>query len=177
MSVRPPVAAQGAAAADRVHRFESRSETETERLGAAFAAAFRADPGRAVRVGLSGDLGAGKTTWVRGLLRRLGATGAIRSPTYSLIERHVLADGLEVVHGDLYRLESPEALAALALDDVDRGGTLWLIEWPEQGGEMLPAADLALQLVVEGAVHRIAASAGSELGAAWLARLDTPGHA
>lgn len=150
--------------------FLSRSEADTVALGAAFAAAFRPDSSRALRVGLSGDLGAGKTTLVRGLLRQFGVVGSIRSPTYSLVERYAARD-VEVVHGDLYRLESPAALAALALDEVDRGGVLWLIEWPEQGGPALPAPDLSLSLSVEGAVHRIVAASGSPAGAAWLERL------
>lgn len=170
MSGDEPPGAPGAAAATPPREFESRSEADTESFGAALADAFRPDPARALRVGLSGDLGAGKTTLVRGLFRRLGVIGAIRSPTYSLIERY-LAGALELVHADLYRLESPEALAALALDDVDRGGTLWLIEWPEQGGAMLPVPDLALRLSVDGALHRIVAAARSAAGAAWLARL------
>jgi tRNA threonylcarbamoyladenosine biosynthesis protein TsaE len=150
--------------------FESRSEADTAQLGAAFAAAFRPDARRALRVGLRGDLGAGKTTFVRGLLRRLGVDGPIRSPTYSLIEHH-LAGAYEVIHGDLYRLESPAALAALALDEFDRGASLWLIEWPEQGGAALPAADLALVLSVDGPVHHVVALAGTPEGAAWLDRL------
>lgn len=76
------------------------------------------------------------------------------------------------MHADLYRLESPEALAALALDEVDRGGTLWLIEWPEQGARNArPAPHLALELSVDGALHCIVATARSAAGAAWLTRL------
>lgn len=152
------------------HEFLSRAETDTTALGAAFAATFRPESSRALRVGLSGDLGAGKTTFVRGLLRRLGVGGSIRSPTYSLVERYE-AGGVEVVHGDLYRLESPAALAALALDEFDRGGALWLVEWPEQGGSALAPPDLSLSLSVEGEAHRIVATAGSPAGAAWLRRL------
>jgi len=150
--------------------FESRSESETARLAARFAGTFEPAPGRAVRVGLSGDLGAGKTTFVRGLLRQLGVTRAIRSPTYSLVERYDVG-GFEVMHADLYRLESPEALAALALDDADRPGGLWLVEWPELGGAALPAPDLALSLEVEGEVHRILAQPLTPEGANWLHRL------
>jgi tRNA threonylcarbamoyladenosine biosynthesis protein TsaE len=160
----------GSTPAARRREFVSRSEADTLRLGARFATAFRPDARRALRVGLSGDLGAGKTTFVRGLLRALGVEGPIRSPTYSLVERH-RAGVHEVVHGDLYRLEGPGALAALALDEFDRGGTLWLIEWPEQGGSALPASDVALSLSVAGATHHVVAVGVSPQGDAWLDRL------
>ena len=143
---------------------------DTERLGAAFARAFEGDARRALRVGLSGDLGAGKTTFVRGLLRELGVRGPVRSPTYSLVERYPLGE-IEVVHADLYRLESAEALAPLGLDEFDRRGALWLIEWPEQAGAALPEPDVALRIVVEGRTHRIVATAASAAGDAWLARV------
>lgn len=150
--------------------FESRSEAETLALAARFAATFQPARARALRVGLSGDLGAGKTTFVRGLLRRLGVDRPVRSPTYSLVERYD-AGAFEVLHADLYRLESPDALAALALDEFDRAGALWLVEWPEQAGAALPPPDLALSLAVEAAVHRISARPLSTEGAAWLQRL------
>lgn len=156
--------------------FESRSEAETAQFAGRFAGTFEPAPQRAVRVGLSGDLGAGKTTFVRGLLRHLGVTRPIRSPTYSLVERYDVG-ALEVLHADLYRLESPDALAALALDEADRAGALWLVEWPEQGGAALPTPDLALSLVVEGAVHRIHAQPLSGEGERWLQRAAAAGGA
>lgn len=150
--------------------FESRSEAETMALAARFAATFQPAPARALRVGLSGDLGAGKTTFVRGLLRGLGVARPVRSPTYSLVEHYEIGD-LEVLHADLYRLESPEALASLALDELDRAGALWLVEWPEQGGSALPAPDLALSLSVAGPVHLFRAQPLTPEGSAWLQRL------
>ena len=91
-----------------------------------------------------GDLGAGKTTLVRGALRHLGITGAVRSPTFSIMECYV-ARGWQILHLDLYRLKSADELLGLGLADYDRSDALWLIEWPERGGSRLPAPDLLLQ--------------------------------
>jgi tRNA threonylcarbamoyladenosine biosynthesis protein TsaE len=118
---------------------ELRGEGETERLGACFADAGLA---RGV-VWLEGDLGAGKTTWVRGFLRRLGARGPVRSPTFTLVETYALA-GLEVCHFDLYRLAKPAELEDLGLRDYLDEGALVLFEWPERGAGVVPAADLRL---------------------------------
>jgi tRNA threonylcarbamoyladenosine biosynthesis protein TsaE len=158
-----------APAAGQARSFLSRTEADTERLGAALGATLQPVAGRALRAWLAGDLGAGKTTLVRGLLRQQGVTGPVRSPTYSLLERYPLG-ALEVVHGDLYRLEGPGALAGLGLDEFDRAGALWLIEWPERGEGALPPPDLQLELSVQPEGHRIDVHAPSSSGAAWLAR-------
>jgi tRNA threonylcarbamoyladenosine biosynthesis protein TsaE len=156
-------------AGTRRRAFLAAADADTAQLGAAFGAALRPLPDRALRCWLAGDLGAGKTTFARGLLRQLGVTGAVRSPTYSLIERHE-AGPFEVVHGDLYRLEGATALAALGLDDFDRSGAVWLIEWPERGQGALPPPDLQLDFSIGSGGHRIEARAGSDAGRAWLAR-------
>ena len=158
----PPAGASG-------HAFLAATDSQTEQLGAAFGATLQPLAGRALRCWLAGDLGAGKTTFARGLLRRLGVTGAVRSPTYSLVERHD-AGPFEVVHADLYRLDGPQSLAALGLDEFDRAGALWLIEWPERGEGALPPPDLRLAFSVEPQAHRIEARAVSEAGRSWLAR-------
>src|SRR6056297_3323471 len=114
----------------------------TEALGAALAGPLRrACESRAVVLHLAGPLGAGKTTLVRGLLRGLGHRGAVRSPTYTLIEPY---DELtpRVYHLDLYRLGDPEELDYLGLRDLLTGDTLLLIEWPERGLGVLPTPDL-----------------------------------
>ena len=121
---------------------------------------------------LTGDLGAGKTTLTRGLLRSLGVTGAVRSPTYTLVEIYELGP-LTALHLDLYRLSDPEELGNLGLREWARGGHLWLIEWPERGAGRLPGADLVLTLTAGDSGHDIDVIATSEIGARWVERLSS----
>ena len=134
----------------------------TDALGAALA---RTRPVPAV-VHLVGDLGAGKSTVARALLRTLGVTGAIRSPTYTLVERYPLTDGGEAWHLDLYRIADAGELEYLGLDADDV--VLWLVEWPERGSGALPSADLVVALAVEGEGRRARLTAGTPAGQAWL---------
>jgi tRNA threonylcarbamoyladenosine biosynthesis protein TsaE len=103
---------------------------------------------------LSGELGAGKSTFARGVLRALGAQGPIKSPSYTLLESYALPD-VNAVHLDLYRLIDPAELEHLGLADYHRPGFLWLIEWPERGAGRLPAPDLHFQLSITEQGHRI----------------------
>ena len=128
---------------------------DTEALGAELGRALRATPSAPLVIALSGPLGAGKTTLARSVLRSLGVTGAIRSPTYTLIEPYEVP-GRSVQHLDLYRLTDPSEVEALGLRDLLVDGTIVLIEWPEHGGAAIPEADLTLQLSYAdgGAEHR-----------------------
>lgn len=134
----------------------------TDALGAVLA---RTRPTPAV-VHLLGELGAGKSTLARALLRELGVTGAIRSPTYTLVERYPLDAGGEAWHMDLYRIADAGELEYLGLDADDV--VLWLVEWPERGNAALPAPDLVIALEVDKDGRRARLTPGTAAGQGWL---------
>jgi len=142
----------------------------TDRLAATLA---RTAPVPAV-VHLRGDLGAGKSTLARAWLRTLGVQGAIRSPTYTLVERYPLAGGTEALHLDLYRIADAGELEFLGLDGAE--AALWLVEWPERGGHGLPAADLVVSLRIDGDGRAAVLEGASPAGNAWLERLVQEGQ-
>jgi len=119
----------------------------TEQLGVALAALIRSRRGGVIT--LHGDLGAGKTTLARACLRALGATGAVKSPTYTLVEPYTLG-ARRVLHMDLYRLAEPEELYGLGVFDEPPSLSWWLVEWPEKGGALLPLATLEVHLSTVG---------------------------
>lgn len=118
-------------------------------LGAALAGALLEvpfeDPGATIVIAIQGELGAGKTTLVGGLINALGIAGAVRSPTYTLIEPYE-AHGRHIYHLDLYRLADPQEVTALGIGDLLLPDTVLLIEWPERGVGALPDADLAVAI-------------------------------
>ena len=132
-----------------------RTAEDTAALGAAAAAALSGRPGAVIY--LEGPLGAGKTTLARGLLRALGVTGAIRSPTYTLLEPYEVG-GTTLIHLDLYRLAGERELEPLGLRDYPPERCWWLVEWPERAGGRLPAPDLRIELSHDPAGRRAALS-------------------
>lgn len=132
----------------------------TEALGAALAPVLAGQGGV---VTLSGELGAGKTTLVRGLIQALGHRGAVRSPTYTLVEPYELASG-PVLHMDLYRLAGTNELEPLGIREAIGSGALMLVEWPERAAGALPPVDLAIRLGHHDAGRDVVAEAFSPLG-------------
>jgi tRNA threonylcarbamoyladenosine biosynthesis protein TsaE len=104
----------------------------------------------ALVIGLEGELGAGKTTFVSGVLAGVGVTGAIRSPTYTLIEPYEAA-GLQLYHIDLYRLSSAREVEALGIRDLLDTRAVLLIEWPSRAAGALPTEDLSISIEYQGA--------------------------
>jgi len=125
-------------------------EAATESYGRALAARLP----RGALVFLRGGLGAGKTTLVRGILRGLGHTGSVKSPTYTILEPHDLPFAL-VYHFDFYRIGDSQELEFLGMDELVSADALKLIEWPERAEDRLPAPDIEVRLVPEGGGRRL----------------------
>lgn len=121
---------------------------------------FAADLAKAVAGGaivyLYGQLGAGKTTLVRGILRSMGYEGKVKSPTYTIVEPYEIGP-VTVYHFDLYRLNTPDELEQIGMADYAGPASICLIEWPEKGFPLLPAPDLAcyIEMKEQGRVLRL----------------------
>lgn len=135
------------------YQFYLSDEEATEAFGRALARATQLAPPRTKTLGgrvyLSGDLGAGKTTLTRGVLRGYGHLGAVKSPTYTLVEPYEEPE-LNIYHFDLYRLSDPEEVEFLGVFDYFDESNLCLIEWAERGVGFLPAADIEITLSIQG---------------------------
>lgn len=142
-------------------------EAATLALGASLAAALT--PG--LTIWLQGNLGAGKTTLSRGLLRGLGFEGKVKSPTYTLVESYVVS-GLNLYHFDLYRFIDPEEWDAAGFREYFNQQTVCLVEWPEKAAELLPAPDIEIRLAIDRAGRSASLSAHSEQGALCVERLS-----
>ena len=132
-------------------------------LGRALGNALRTASGGALVISLEGELGAGKTTLVGGVLAGLGVVGAIRSPTYTLIEPYEAA-GLQLYHIDLYRLSGAREVEALGIRDLLSDRAVLLIEWPSRAADALPTADLSVSIEYQGSGRLLAAQAHSSAG-------------
>jgi tRNA threonylcarbamoyladenosine biosynthesis protein TsaE len=143
-------------------------EAATLRLGAALAAGV--DPGRVVH--LQGDLGAGKTTLVRGLLQALGHVGRVKSPTYTLVEPYTLSR-LDFYHFDFYRFRDKDEWLASGFREYFNPASACFVEWPERAGDLLPPPDLQIRLEIAGDSRRALLEACSPAGRSWLSSLPS----
>jgi tRNA threonylcarbamoyladenosine biosynthesis protein TsaE len=139
----------------------------TEALGQALARG--AGPGRVIH--LRGELGTGKTTLVRGLLRALGHAGRVKSPSYTLVEPYELSS-LHFYHFDLYRLKNQEEWAQTGFRDYFGAQAMCVVEWPERAGGLLSRPDVETTLCFEADGRRALLEAHTEAGAYWLSSLQ-----
>ena len=124
----------------------------------------------AALIELRGDLGAGKTTFVRHLLAALGVPGRVKSPTYAVVEPYTLNDGLNVWHFDFYRFNDPREWEEAGFRDIFASPGLKLVEWPDKAGEYLPPADLILAIEVQDDdARQVTLTAQTDIGKALLA--------
>ncbi len=146
-------------------------EAATRAAGAAFARALQGAAVGGAFVTLAGDLGAGKTTFVRGLLEAVGVDGPVRSPTYTLVESYRAGDR-RIHHLDWYRLAGDDDLEALGFRELLGGGQWVLAEWPERAPATAGEADIAVRLdYAAGGGRLLTVTAGSATGRAVLAEL------
>ena len=138
----------------------------TSRLGAALARGV--EPGRVLH--LSGELGTGKTTLVRGLLRALGVKGPVRSPTYTWVEPYTISS-LDLYHFDFYRFADRTEWLSSGLREYFRPDAVCIVEWPEKLGPTLPAPDLSIRLTHDGLARQASIESHSPAGASWLSSL------
>ena len=166
-----------------VETFTWKDEAATVNFATRLARHWRAHPQNAnLLIFLHGNLGAGKTTFTRHLLRALGVAGRIKSPTYAVMEPHETPSGLAVFHFDFYRFSDPAEWEDAGLRDAFAAPALKLAEWPQQAGSLLPVPDLDVLIAPEegsaaedGALQarRITLTAATPLGQRLLNTLDS----
>ena len=127
-----------------------------------------------LRIYLRGELGSGKTTLIRGLLRALGVKESVKSPSYTLVELYVVSR-LHLYHFDFYRFLDSREFDDAGLAGYFHGEGVCLVEWPERAGAALPRPDLEIGLSYTGAGREIGVSAHSEAGARCLTRFQNVG--
>jgi tRNA threonylcarbamoyladenosine biosynthesis protein TsaE len=142
------------------------TEADTLALGAELAPAVR--PGMVIY--LSGDLGAGKTTLARGLLRGLGYGGKVKSPTFTLVEVYEISR-LYLYHFDFYRFSDPRELGEAGFREYFNSDSVCLVEWPEKAAAGLAAADVKILMQVDGSGRRVEIFAETEAGRFCIERL------
>jgi tRNA threonylcarbamoyladenosine biosynthesis protein TsaE len=138
----------------------------TLQLGEALAAGIA--PGRVLFI--SGDLGAGKTTLVRGLLRGLGYAGRAKSPTYALVEPYTFSS-IDLYHFDFYRFKDRSEWLNSGFREYFSPDSVCVVEWPEKAGDLLSPPDLHIRLEFDGDARRAHLEARSKAGEAWLSSL------
>ena len=149
-------------------RFEAADEAAMLALGASIAEVS----GGVGTIYLHGDLGAGKTTLSRGILRGLGHVGAVKSPTFTLVEPYEIG-GVRAFHFDLYRLVDPEELEFLGIRDYFEGAALCLIEWPQRGAGVLPKPDLDITVSPQASGRSLLLQGYGARGEAWCKALSS----
>lgn len=142
-------------------------EAATLALGAALSRAI--EPG--LTIYLVGDLGAGKTTLTRGVLRGLGFDGKVKSPTYTLVELYPFSR-LSLYHFDFYRFADPREWIDAGFREHFNPDSVCLVEWPEKAGDSLPAPDVRIELSVAGDGRDVSITAQTEAGKQCMARLN-----
>jgi len=140
-----------------------RDAAATEALGAALAPAITCEGAPGLVIWLTGDLGAGKTTTTRGLLRALGHTGNVKSPTYTLLEPYTVSR-ISLYHFDFYRFNQPDEFLDAGLDEYFSGDGICLVEWADKALPYVPQPDIELRLAVEGNGRRADLRALTERG-------------
>lgn len=150
---------QKAQAEERTLTCLLRSEEETVIFGEKVAKVVK----QAALLTIEGELGTGKTTLCRGILRGLGVQGAVKSPTFTLVEPYLLGDR-QIYHFDFYRLEDPQELEYIGIEDYFSQDCLCLVEWPNKGQGYLPSADVCVQLRVADSGRMLTWQARSSTG-------------